>query len=50
MSYQPVQVGKSAASLETLYGKLLHAIGESAALELWKRLAVEDWLVRTVSR
>lgn len=50
MSYQPVPVGRSTVSLDTLYGKLLYAIGERAALELWKKLAVEDWLVRTISR
>lgn len=50
MSYQPVPMGKSIVSLDTLYGKLLYAIGERAALELWKKLAVEEWLVRTISR
>lgn len=52
MSYQLVPAGRSAASSgrETLYGKLLHAIGEEAAAELWVRLGAEDWLVRTVAR
>lgn len=50
VSYQLVPAGRSAASRETLYGKLLHAIGEEAASELWTRLGAEDWLVRTVAR
>lgn len=51
MSYQLVPAGvRSAASRETLYGKLLHAIGDEAASDLWTRLGAEDWLVRTVAR
>lgn len=48
--YEPVPYGKAAADRETLYGKLLHAIGEKAASELWGKLGAEVWLVRTVSR
>lgn len=50
MSYHLVPAGRSAAGRETLYGKLLHAIGAEAALDLWTRLGAEDWLVRTVAR
>lgn len=50
MSYHPVPAGRSVASRETLYGRLLHAIGEEAASDLWTRLGAEDWLVRTVAR
>lgn len=50
MSYQAVPVGRSAAGLDTLYGRLLCAIGEQAACDLWTRLGAEDWLVKTVSR
>lgn len=50
MSYEPVPVGQSSVSRETLYGRLLHAIGGEAASELWTRLGAEDWLIRTVSR
>lgn len=51
VSYQLVSAaGRSAASRETLYGKLLFAIGGEAASGLWTRLGAEDWLVRTVAR
>lgn len=50
MLYLPVPVGRLGAGRDTLYGRLLYAIGGSAAIEMWTRLGAEDWLVKTISR
>lgn len=50
MSYLPVPAGRSSVGPDTLYGRLLVAIGGIAASELWTRLGAEDWLVKTISR
>lgn len=50
MRYLPVPANRSGAGRETLYGRLLHAIGGIAASEMWTRLGAEDWLVKTISR
>lgn len=50
MCYLPVPPARSSVGPETLYGRLLIAIGGNAATELWTKLGAEDWLVKTISR